>query len=308
VKEGHREGEVTRSDLSQLQAQLRIPEIDSRQIEPWRSAQPEDAGGDEESLCVCSASGKTTWMATFGRRSSGRVYATTGPPPSLSLQAPAAVGTKLAPSRVGCSSVPLSHIIVVMGRHTHHLLLLFFLILHTARAHEHHDELTEEEANAPVDSILWIHIFLQATVWGILFPVGMVFGLSRSRWHVPLQVRPAHLPLHHFPSSTLPALPFQFRLPEVIPYHLAPRVSFDAKSLRLRPQASYSHWAATYSGTRTEAGNSSKAPTPHSPTSCFCPSRRSSLSACTSSCTFTSGRCGPGPYAHTGLWAGRTRC
>jgi len=74
-----------------------------------------------------------------------------------------------------------------MGRHTHHLLLLFFLILHAARAHEHHDELTEEEANAPVDSILWIHIFLQATVWGILFPVGMVFGLSRSRWHVPLQ-------------------------------------------------------------------------------------------------------------------------
>lgn len=57
-----------------------------------------------------------------------------------------------------------------------------------AAAHEHHDELTEEQANAPVDAILWIHMFLQATVWGILFPVGMVLGLSRSRWHVPLQV------------------------------------------------------------------------------------------------------------------------
>ena len=56
-------------------------------------------------------------------------------------------------------------------------------------AHEHHDELSEEEANAPVDAILWIHIFLQAAVWGILFPIGMVLGLSRSRWHVPLQVR-----------------------------------------------------------------------------------------------------------------------
>ena len=56
-------------------------------------------------------------------------------------------------------------------------------------AHDHHDELSEEEANAPVDAILWIHIFLQAAVWGILFPIGMVLGLSRSRWHVPLQVR-----------------------------------------------------------------------------------------------------------------------
>ncbi|KXN84261.1 Protein YTP1 [Leucoagaricus sp. SymC.cos] len=55
-------------------------------------------------------------------------------------------------------------------------------------AHKHHDQLTEEQANAPVDAILWIHMVLQATVWGILFPVGMILGLSRSRWHVPLQV------------------------------------------------------------------------------------------------------------------------
>ncbi|TCD67381.1 hypothetical protein EIP91_012416 [Steccherinum ochraceum] len=54
-------------------------------------------------------------------------------------------------------------------------------------AHDHHDVLTEEEMNAPVDAILWIHIFLQAAVWGVLFPIGMVLGLSRSRWHVPLQ-------------------------------------------------------------------------------------------------------------------------
>jgi hypothetical protein len=60
-------------------------------------------------------------------------------------------------------------------------------------AHEHHDQLTEEQANAPVDSILWIHMVLQATVWGILFPIGMVLGLSRSRWHVPLQVNLARL-------------------------------------------------------------------------------------------------------------------
>ena len=66
-----------------------------------------------------------------------------------------------------------------------------FLLLSawSAAAHKHHDELTEEQANAPVDTILWLHIFLQAAVWGILFPTGMVLGLSRSRWHVPLQVR-----------------------------------------------------------------------------------------------------------------------
>jgi len=57
-----------------------------------------------------------------------------------------------------------------------------------AAAHEHHDQLSEEQANAPVDAILWIHMTLQAGVWGILFPVGMILGLSRSRWHVPLQV------------------------------------------------------------------------------------------------------------------------
>ncbi|KAJ7460808.1 hypothetical protein FB451DRAFT_1270391 [Mycena latifolia] len=56
-----------------------------------------------------------------------------------------------------------------------------------AWAHDHHNELTEAEANQPTDSILWIHIFLQAAVWGVLFPVGMVLGITRSRWHVPLQ-------------------------------------------------------------------------------------------------------------------------
>ncbi|KZT07357.1 uncharacterized protein LAESUDRAFT_743047 [Laetiporus sulphureus 93-53] len=56
-----------------------------------------------------------------------------------------------------------------------------------AAAHSHHDELTEEQAHAPIDSILYMHIFLQAAVWGVLFPTGMVLGISRSRWHVPLQ-------------------------------------------------------------------------------------------------------------------------
>ncbi|KAI9510563.1 hypothetical protein F5148DRAFT_566738 [Russula earlei] len=74
-----------------------------------------------------------------------------------------------------------------MSRNTHRLLIPFLLAFRTAHAHNH-SVLTQEEATAPIDTILWIHIFLQAAVWGILFPIGMVFGMSRSRWHVPLQI------------------------------------------------------------------------------------------------------------------------
>ncbi|KAF9006199.1 hypothetical protein BDQ17DRAFT_1399114 [Cyathus striatus] len=69
-----------------------------------------------------------------------------------------------------------------------HLRLLSFLSLSLlVLAHEHHDQLSEEQAHAPVDTILWIHMALQAAVWGVLFPIGMVLGITRSRWHVPLQ-------------------------------------------------------------------------------------------------------------------------
>ncbi|KAI0091561.1 hypothetical protein BDY19DRAFT_931111 [Irpex rosettiformis] len=64
---------------------------------------------------------------------------------------------------------------------------LFLSLIVPAFAHAHHEHLTEEQTNAPVDAVLWIHIFLQAAVWGILFPTGMVLGMSKSRWHVPLQ-------------------------------------------------------------------------------------------------------------------------
>lgn len=64
----------------------------------------------------------------------------------------------------------------------------FLILASEVLAHAHHNELTEEELNAPVDTILWLHMALQAAIWGVLFPVGMVLGISRSRWHVPLQV------------------------------------------------------------------------------------------------------------------------
>jgi hypothetical protein len=66
--------------------------------------------------------------------------------------------------------------------------ILSLSLIQLTLAHSHKDVLTEEEMNSPVDALLWIHIILQATVWGVIFPIGMVLGITRSRWHVPLQV------------------------------------------------------------------------------------------------------------------------
>ena len=59
-----------------------------------------------------------------------------------------------------------------------------------ALAHEHHtDEIAEGEAISaePLDTILWMHILIQILAFGIVFPTGMVLGIVRSRWHVPIQ-------------------------------------------------------------------------------------------------------------------------
>lgn len=57
-------------------------------------------------------------------------------------------------------------------------------------AHGGHDEVPEGEAISaePIDSILWIHMILMAVTFGVIFPFGMVLGITRSRWHVPVQV------------------------------------------------------------------------------------------------------------------------
>ncbi|KAL8277314.1 hypothetical protein RQP46_010267 [Phenoliferia psychrophenolica] len=65
-------------------------------------------------------------------------------------------------------------------------------LLSSASAHEHHDEdvgpyeqnfMNEEE----IDSVLKWHIGLQVASWGVLFPVGMVLGITKSRLHAPWQ-------------------------------------------------------------------------------------------------------------------------
>jgi hypothetical protein len=48
-------------------------------------------------------------------------------------------------------------------------------------AHDHHtDNIEEGQAISvdPIDSILWTHILIQTMAWGIIFPTGMVLGVS----------------------------------------------------------------------------------------------------------------------------------
>ncbi|KAL2146592.1 hypothetical protein VTI28DRAFT_3091 [Corynascus sepedonium] len=61
-----------------------------------------------------------------------------------------------------------------------------------ARGHggHHTDKIPEGQAVSldPLDTTLWVHIFVQMLSFGILFPIGMVLGIVKSRWHVPLQI------------------------------------------------------------------------------------------------------------------------
>ncbi|KAH6622434.1 hypothetical protein C7974DRAFT_362962 [Boeremia exigua] len=79
-----------------------------------------------------------------------------------------------------------------MGFQARGTALVAALLLSSAvTAHEHHvNKIAQGEAISedPLDSILWIHILLQGFAWGIIFPTGMVLGIIRSKWHVPVQV------------------------------------------------------------------------------------------------------------------------
>ncbi|KAI0015116.1 hypothetical protein F4780DRAFT_765566 [Xylariomycetidae sp. FL0641] len=69
-------------------------------------------------------------------------------------------------------------------------LLLLSTALPMASAHDHDSSRIEEGDTIsadPIDTTLWIHIFIQMTAWGVIFPLGMVLGIVKSRWHVPLQ-------------------------------------------------------------------------------------------------------------------------
>lgn len=50
-----------------------------------------------------------------------------------------------------------------------------------ALGHEHgvsHIQEGETVSQEPIDTILWIHIFIMMLAFGVIFPVGMVLGVS----------------------------------------------------------------------------------------------------------------------------------
>nr|XP_031861156.1 uncharacterized protein CI109_003517 [Kwoniella shandongensis]KAA5528228.1 hypothetical protein CI109_003517 [Kwoniella shandongensis] len=46
---------------------------------------------------------------------------------------------------------------------------------------------SEIDTAVPFDGKIYFHMTLQTFLWGISFPIGMVLGLSKSKYHVPLQ-------------------------------------------------------------------------------------------------------------------------
>ncbi|OCF55863.1 membrane protein [Kwoniella mangroviensis CBS 10435] len=61
-------------------------------------------------------------------------------------------------------------------------------VLYASYAHAHaHHNVTEIDESVPIDGIIYLHGGLQTFLWGISFPIGMVLGLSKSKYHVPLQ-------------------------------------------------------------------------------------------------------------------------
>ncbi|QIW98447.1 hypothetical protein AMS68_003965 [Peltaster fructicola] len=70
------------------------------------------------------------------------------------------------------------------------ILITLLSSLLAVHAHGGHEDIPEGEiiSAEPMGSTMWTHIFIQSAAWGVIFPLGMVLGLVRSRFHVPVQV------------------------------------------------------------------------------------------------------------------------
>ncbi|EDN04732.1 conserved hypothetical protein [Histoplasma mississippiense (nom. inval.)] len=68
--------------------------------------------------------------------------------------------------------------------------VLLWCFARHALAHGDHSQLSDGQviSGDPIDSILWVHIILMTVAFGLIFPAGMVLGITRSRWHVPVQI------------------------------------------------------------------------------------------------------------------------
>ncbi|KAJ2718537.1 hypothetical protein GGI07_005709 [Coemansia sp. Benny D115] len=56
-----------------------------------------------------------------------------------------------------------------------------------AAAHDHHGANMNFDVGEPIGGVLKLHILLMSVSFGALFPIGLVLGLRKNRWHVPVQ-------------------------------------------------------------------------------------------------------------------------
>ncbi|KAJ1764787.1 hypothetical protein LPJ77_005071 [Coemansia sp. RSA 2523] len=56
-----------------------------------------------------------------------------------------------------------------------------------ASAHDHHGANLNLDPGEPIGGAMKMHIILMTVSFGILFPIGLVMGLKKHRWHVPVQ-------------------------------------------------------------------------------------------------------------------------
>ncbi|GAD97920.1 integral membrane protein (Ytp1), putative [Paecilomyces variotii No. 5] len=77
-----------------------------------------------------------------------------------------------------------------MARSLGRTALLALLAASSVYAHGDHSSVPSGVAisDDPIDSTLWLHMILMGLTFGLVFPFGMVLGMVRSRWHVPVQV------------------------------------------------------------------------------------------------------------------------
>ncbi|KAJ0413788.1 hypothetical protein BJY00DRAFT_319419 [Aspergillus carlsbadensis] len=73
--------------------------------------------------------------------------------------------------------------------------LLFYTtaLTTTITAHDHHGGESKIPEGETVSTellgiIMWIHIFIQMLAHGVVFPIGMVLGIGKSRRHVPTRI------------------------------------------------------------------------------------------------------------------------
>ncbi|PIA16997.1 membrane protein [Coemansia reversa NRRL 1564] len=57
----------------------------------------------------------------------------------------------------------------------------------SAWAHDHHGANMNFNTGEPIGAILKVHIILMSLSFGLFFPIGLVLGLKKNRWHVPVQ-------------------------------------------------------------------------------------------------------------------------